>query len=66
MANSCLRVKTNAEMLAEILPALEALVRKHGTICHEEVREELELAKYFGATVSQVASAMRRGKGLES
>ncbi len=65
MANSCLRVKTNAEMLAEILPSLEEIVRRRGTIRHPEVRDELELAKSFGATVAQVASALRRGKGLE-
>lgn len=64
MASNTVRVKTNGEMLAEILPALEAAVRRNGTICCEDVREEMHLAKYFGATVSQVASALRRGKGL--
>lgn len=62
--NSAIRVKSNEEMLAEILPALTHAVRRAGTLNDEAVREELHLAECFGATLSQRIEACKAGLAL--
>jgi hypothetical protein len=66
---TAVRIKTNAEMLAEILPALEerarVLTAKGKPVLNDaSIVADRELALYFGASLSDVIAAIRRGKGV--
>jgi hypothetical protein len=60
--NAAIRIKSNEEMLSEILPDITADVRKGGL---PAAAESIALAKHFGASLSQIINACRAGKGLE-
>lgn len=67
--NDAFRVKTNAEMLSEILPAITAraaVLKAAGKpmLADPSIQADLSLARHFGASVFQVASALRAGRGV--
>ncbi len=67
--NDAFRVKTNAEMLAEILPAIEArafalTLAGKPVLNDPHLIADRELAYSFGASIKDVVAAIRRGKGL--
>lgn len=66
---TAVRVKSNAEMLAEILPAIEERSRRltaagKSVFQDASITADRELAMYFGASLLDVIAAIRRGKGV--
>lgn len=59
--NNVIRIKSNEEMLSEILPQITADVAKGGL---PYAADSIEMAKSFGASLSQIIAACRAGKGL--
>lgn len=65
--NDAFRVKTNAEMLSEILPAIETRARAlkvagKGWSSDASIAADRELALHFGASILDVVAAIRRGR----
>jgi hypothetical protein len=60
--NAAIRIKSNEEMLSEILPDITADVRKGGL---KAAADSIEMAKSFGASLSQIINACRAGKDME-
>jgi hypothetical protein len=57
--NAAIRVKSNEEMLSEILPDITVAVRKGGI---PAASSYIDLAKFFGASLAQIIAACRAGK----